>query len=108
PPRPHGTQSVASDPSQGGGATHNDAIQMQGGENVTFKNNRIEGGTNAAIMVTQDFAATKNLTISGNRLNGGACPVNIAPTALPTIGPISLTDNVFVKDSRVANCSVAR
>jgi hypothetical protein len=104
----HGTQRFASDPNQGGKETHNDAIQVQGGSGVSIKSSRIEGGTNAGIMVTQDFSATKSLTISGNRLSGGACTVNIVPSDLPSVGPITLTNNVFVPNSTVANCSVAR
>jgi hypothetical protein len=104
----HGTQRFSSDPNQGGKATHNDAIQMQGGTGVSIKNSRIEGGGNAGIMVTQDFAATKSLTISGNRLSGGSCTVNIVPSDLPSVGPVTLTDNVFVPNSTVSNCPVAR
>jgi hypothetical protein len=104
----HGTQRFSSDPNQGGKATHNDAIQMEGGSAVSIKNSRIEGGGNAGIMVTQNFAPTKNMTISGNRLSGGSCTINIVPSDLPSVGPIALTNNVFVPDSTVDNCPVAR
>jgi hypothetical protein len=104
----HGTQRFANDPYQGGKETHNDAIQVQGGTDISIRNSRIEGGNTAGIMVTQGYAATKSLTISGNRLSGGSCTINIVPSDLPTVGPITLTNNVFVRDSTIDNCSVAR
>jgi hypothetical protein len=93
---------------QSNGKTHNDGIQVEGGSNITITGNTIGGADNAAIMVTTNAAATSNLTISKNSLGGGGCTINISPTKVSTIGPVSLTGNTFSRDSRVANCAVAR
>jgi len=91
-----------------GGPTHNDGVQVLGGNNTQIVGNLIEGANNAAIMVSQSSGATTKLAIKGNWLNDGGCTVNIVPKNLATIGPITLTDNVFGGTTRVNNCPVAR
>ncbi|TAH33658.1 hypothetical protein EYC59_04630, partial [Candidatus Saccharibacteria bacterium] len=64
----HDLAYFASDPSQGGGETHNDGIQILDGASITVRNNNINPGSggNAAIQVTQDWGSVIGLLIDGN------------------------------------------
>lgn len=104
----HGSQKFAKDSNQGGSATHNDGVQILGGDNIRIVGNRIEGADNAAIMVSQTTGPTTDLVIKGNWLYNGGCSVNIVPKNLASIGPVHLVDNRFTHATRVANCAVAR
>jgi len=104
----HGTNYFSLGANGDGGPTHNDGVQVLGGDNTQIVGNLIEGANNAAIMVSQSSGATTKLSIKGNWLNDGGCTVNIVPKNLATIGPITLADNVFGGTTRVKNCPVAR
>lgn len=91
-----------------GGPSHNDGVQVMGGTDITVTGSRIEGSRNAAIMVTQDAAATVGLRMQGNWLNDGGCTVNIVPKKLASIGPVYLSDNIFGGTTRVKNCPIAQ
>jgi hypothetical protein len=71
------TTHYASDPSQGGGASHNDNIQILYGRNLTIRGNTIRGATNFAILGAASRGNTPNLVITGNWLDGGHCTVKL-------------------------------
>jgi len=96
----------AVDPTQGNKPSHDDSIQIQGGSNIKITGNRISGAFNAAIQVTQGLGKVSQVAISGNRLDGGGCTVNIAETGGSAIKGISLTSNTFGQTRRVAGCGV--
>lgn len=65
------------DPNQSDGQTHDDGIQIEGGSNILIDSNVITGFHNAAVMVTQNYAATHDVTLRGNNFSGGSCQVNV-------------------------------
>ena len=75
----HGLTYWSWDPSHSDGS-HNDGIQVHGGDNFEIVGNSLEGGykINACIMVTQDTAPTSNLTIDQNWLTSAYTPVTSA------------------------------
>lgn len=75
----HSNTHFTNDPNWDGGPSHDDNIQLIGGNNITVKSSRIEGAKNAAIMVGQNKAPIKNLKIESNIIGGGACSINISP-----------------------------
>ena len=83
--------------------THNDAVQIEGGNHIRVTGNTLEGAHNSAVMITQNYARTTDLVISGNRLSGGGCTVNLSDK---NKGPMQVTlqDNRF-GPSRL-NCAV--
>ena len=89
----------ASDPNQPDGKTHDDGIQIEGGTNILIENNKIGGFHNAAIQVTQNYAATHGVTVRNNQLSGGGCQVNVTAKGAGGGGkPISsfaITSNGF-------------
>jgi hypothetical protein len=94
----HDTSWFASDPNQGGGATHNDGIQaFDGVSGITLRHNTIDMSTskdpNAAL---QDSAS--NVTVDNNWLDGGGCTLNFADhgSALPGL---VVTNNRFGRHS---------
>jgi hypothetical protein len=95
----HDNRHYDSDPRQGGGPSHDDGIQVQGGSNIRLHANTITGGVNAAIMVTQDYSATTDLTITDSWLGRGACTVNIAQKARGPLQGLQVTGNQFTRDS---------
>lgn len=104
----HDLTQWASDPvGQGGGASHNDGIQMLAGSNVTIAHNtdKPQKAVNSAIQVTQDSGSVSNLHIDGNWFDGGGCTVNLASNN-KAIGPIYLTNNRFGRNLQYAGCPV--
>jgi len=97
----------ASDPNQGGGATHNDGVQTLSGAHVTLRRNVLVAYPkgNAAYQVTQDFGAVTDLHIEHNWLDGGGCTLNFAHKG----GPTPMT-GIFVANNRFGssgfNCPI--
>ncbi len=92
----HDLASFASDPNQGGGATHNDAIQVLSGSTIRITNNQLVASTdqNAAIQVTQDFGAV----IDGNWADGGGCTFNFSHKGGASLA-LTATNNRFGRNS---------
>lgn len=101
----HSNRHFASDPHQGGKPSHDDGIQVEGGDHVTLRNNVVEGMHNAAIMVTQNYALTRHLTIEGNSLSGGGCTVNIAEKGRGPLVNLQIANNTFGV-SRISKCPI--
>lgn len=96
----HDTAYFASDPSQGGGPTHNDAIQILSGANIRVSGNRlvVAKSHNAAVQVTQDFGAVTGLVLEGNWADGGGCTFNIAHKTRSSLA-VAVRDNRFGRNS---------
>jgi len=96
----HDLASFASDPNQGGGATHNDAIQILSGSTIRISNNQLLASTdqNAAIQVTQDFGAVTDLIIDGNWADGGGCTFNFSHKGGASLA-LTATNNRFGRNS---------
>lgn len=102
----HDNLFYANDPNQKSGPSHADSIQIQGGSNIVIRNNVIEDAYSSAVQTTQDRGAVTGLKITGNKINGGGCSVNIA---LGSLGPLQgtvITDNTFGLDTRIARCAI--
>ena len=98
------TTSYASDPYQGGGATHNDNIQILSGKNLTIRDNTIRGASNFAILGSSSHATIPNLVIDGNWLDGGHCTVKLQ--VLNGHGQTAtVTDNKFGPNRKVKSCA---
>jgi hypothetical protein len=84
----HDLTRFASDPNQGGGPTHNDAVQTyEGNRHVTLRHNNLALGPqdNAAYQVTQDGGQpATDLHVEDNWLDGGGCTLNFAHKGGPT------------------------
>jgi len=108
----HGLNYFSSDPAQGGGPTHNDAIQIMSGTNIRITGNYLQAtsSNNAAIQVTQDTGSTSGLTISGNWADGGGCTFNFSGHGpggkLLSMGGISVTGNRFGHATKFAGCAI--
>ena len=89
----------SSDPNQPDGKTHDDGIQIEGGTTILVEKNKITGFHNAAIQVTQNYAATHGVTIRSNQLSGGGCQVNVTQRGSggggKAISSFALTSNGF-------------
>ena len=102
----HGTTHFAVDPNHGGGQSHNDAIQVTAGVGIRIINNTISGGSNSALMITQDAGKVSSLTMSGNYIGGGSCSVRINDKPLSGMSGVSLTSNRFSRDQTISGCAV--
>jgi hypothetical protein len=91
----HGLVTYAHDPAQNGGQSHNDGVQVLSGSHIRIIGNTIIGGSNTALMVTQDHGTVGDLQFNNNWVSGGACTVNLTPKPLPSLGGISLSGNRF-------------
>ncbi len=76
----HDLASFASDPNQGGGPTHNDAIQILSGSRIAIVGNQLVAARsqNAAIQITQDFGAVADVRLEQNWADGGGCTFNLS------------------------------
>jgi hypothetical protein len=97
----HDLASFASDPNQGGGPTHNDAIQILEGTGIRIVANQLVAATdqNAAIQITQDFGAVADVRIEGNWADGGGCTFNISHNGAATLTGVAVTGNRFGRAS---------
>lgn len=91
----------ASDPNQGGGATHNDAVQTLSGSHITLRRNVLVAlpKGNAAYQVTQDAGPVTDLHIEHNWLDGGGCTLNFAHKVAASLTGISVIGNRFGRHS---------
>lgn len=96
----HDVVSFASDPNQGGGPTHNDAIQILAGTDIHLLGNALIVGKdqNAGLQVTQDFGAVTNLLVEGNFANGGGCTFNLSHKGAASLA-VTTHDNRFGRNS---------
>ena len=101
----HGLVTYAHDPNQGGGRTHNDDVQILSGTNLRIIGNTLEGGRNAAVMITQDQGTTSNVVIDNNWVSGGACSVNMTPKPLGALNAITTDNNIFT-DNSTKHCPI--
>lgn len=56
---------------------HNDGVQSTGGKGVTLRNNAISGASNACVQTGDEGAATEDLLLECNWLEGGGYTLNI-------------------------------
>ena len=90
----HGLPYYAYAPDHSDGS-HNDGIQVEGGNNIQITGNNIEGGDNSAIMVSQPVAPVTNLVITGNFLDYGRYTVRLNPSPSTYLSLVVLTNNVI-------------
>ncbi|GAB2691575.1 right-handed parallel beta-helix repeat-containing protein [Thalassiella azotivora] len=105
----HDQHYYASDPLQNGGPTHNDALQVLGGDNIRAVGNTIisRKELNAAVQVTQDFAPVTRMQLDRNWISGGGCSVNVNHKKLADLYGVTMRDNVFARTStRYSNCGI--
>jgi hypothetical protein len=102
----HDNLYYAQDPNHGGGPSHADSVQIQGGSNIRIVRNNIAGAEGSAVQMTQDRAVVSDVTIQDNRIGGGACTVNVAYGTRAPIAGLSISNNVFRLDTRHKNCAI--
>ncbi|MBB2924954.1 hypothetical protein [Cellulomonas cellasea] len=102
----HSNLYYAADPNHGGGESHADSVQIQGGTNIRILRNNIQGAQATAIQTTQDRAQLTGLTIKDNRIGGGKCTVNIAYGSRPASTGIVIQNNVFRLDTGYTRCGI--
>jgi hypothetical protein len=82
----------------GGGATESDAVESVGQRGITLRHNVLSAGGrgNAAYQVRQaQGAASTDLRVEGNWLDGGACTLNFAHQGGPPMTGIVVLNNRF-------------
>jgi hypothetical protein len=96
----HDLASFASDPNQGGGPTHNDAIQILEGTGIHVVGNQLVAATdqNSAIQVTQDFGLVTDLHVDSNWADGGGCTFNFAHKVADAL-TVNTSGNRFGRNS---------
>ncbi len=94
------------DPNLGNTPTHNDGVQVLGGRNIRILGNTITGANNAGLQVTQDYSATTDLQFNQNWVDGGGCSVNLAHKKLASMTGITVNQNRFGRNTRIADCAI--
>lgn len=96
----HDLASFASDPNQGGGPTHNDAIQILSGARIAITGNQLVAARsqNAAIQITQDFGAVSDVRVEHNWADGGGCTFNLSHKGGASLAVVT-RDNRFGRGS---------
>ncbi len=104
----HDMQWFASDPNQGGGATHNDGVQTFAGENnVTLRHNTIDMSTTKSANAAWQGSGY-NSRAEYNLLDGGGCTINFAAQSLggATLQPMYVNNNHFGRHQGFTGCVV--
>lgn len=86
--------------------SHNDGVQIHGGNNHQVRSTFISGGDNAAVMITQDYAKTSNVEITKSWLHNGGCTVNVHHKNRGAMSNISVNYTFFGRDTRNPNCPI--
>jgi len=102
----HGTAYRSSDPNQGGGPTHNDAVQILGGRNIRVLGSTLNQANNSAVQITQDYSVTTDVVLDGNWIDGGGCSINLANKPLPTMVGVTVSNDRFGRDQRLSGCAI--
>ena len=95
----HDNLHYAVDPHHSDGS-HDDNIQVQGGDDIRIVGNTMTGSFNAALQITQDRSAVSDLTFRDNWVDDGGCTVNIAQKKRGPMSGITVADNTFGTSSR--------
>jgi hypothetical protein len=97
----HDLAYFASDPNQGGGPTHNDAIQILSGKSIAIVGNNLLAtkNDNAAIQITQDFGAVSDVHVERNWADGGGCTFNFSHKGQASLGDLHTSNNRFGRSS---------
>ena len=101
----HSFSHFAVDPNWGGGPSHDDAIQVQGGSDITIEGNNLSGAHNTAVMVSQDTSSIKNLKINKNWIDFGGCSINFGSRGDYKSG-MQVNGNSFGRAQRVTGCAI--
>jgi hypothetical protein len=83
------------DPNQADGITHDDNVQIEGGDRVVLENNVMSGAHNAAIMITQNHSTTADVRIRANWMADGACTVNVDEKGRGSFQGVAISENRF-------------
>lgn len=102
----HNNVHYQNDPNFGGGATHDDGIQILAGTNIQIVGSRVEGAYNAAVQITQDKGRTSNVSFVGNWFDGGGCSVNISEKGRGPVYGLVAADNTFGRNTRHYDCAM--
>jgi hypothetical protein len=78
-----------------GAGEHNDGVQSTGGKAVTIRHNSISGASNACVQTGDENAATEDLTVECNWLDGGGYTLNIRGTGATRPKNTRIVDNRF-------------
>jgi hypothetical protein len=105
----HDLVSFASDPNQGGGATHNDAIQILSGTGIHIVGNQLVAAMdqNSAIQITEDFGVVSDVHIESNWADGGGCTYNFSHKGQTSLGDLHTQGNRFGRNS-FYNCPILK
>jgi hypothetical protein len=105
----HDLVSFASDPNQGGGATHNDAIQILSGTTIHIVGNQLVAAMdqNSAIQITEDFGVVSDVHIESNWADGGGCTYNFSHKGQASLGDLHTKANRFGRNS-FYNCPILK
>jgi hypothetical protein len=97
----HDLMSFDHDPNQGGGPTHNDAIQILEGTTIHVTGNNLVAARsqNAAIQITQDFGTVTDVHIDANFADGGGCTFNFSHKGAASLDGLTTTNNRFGRNS---------
>lgn len=99
------TRWYAHDPYQGGGATHNDNIQILKGRNLRITGNTIRGAQNFAVLGAANSGNVAGLVVRGNWLDGGHCTLKLQEMRGHSL-TATVTDNRFGPHREVAYCPI--
>lgn len=99
----------AADPNQGGGPSHNDCIQIQGGSNITIRGNTLvsrmattvadqsydDVNRGSGVMVTPNVAPVTGAVIEKNWIDGGEASVALSRGRYPSMHLGTVAENRF-------------
>jgi hypothetical protein len=82
-----------------GEGEHNDGVQSTGGKGVVIRHNDISGASNATVQTGDEDAATEDLTVECNWLDGGGYALNIRGSGATVPRNTRVVQNRFGRNS---------
>jgi hypothetical protein len=104
----HGNSHFVHDPNWDGRPSHDDSIQIVGGDHIRIRRNTLGGAYNAGVQITEDYSTVTDVAITGNLAGGGSCTVNVSQKGGGPIPGLRITDNRFRHTQRIRGCAIIR
>lgn len=95
----HGNKHWTVDRTKAGGPSHDDGIQIEGGNNNVFRGTRIDGAFNSGIQVTQNSGTINGLWFDRIWVGKGQYTINVAEKSKGPIQNLRMTGVRFFGDS---------
>ena len=94
------------DPVQDGTPSHDDSVEIFGGNNIVIRNNHMSGAWNASLQLSQRRGPISDVTFENNTVNNGFCSIIFSRIDEVPAQNVKIKDNIFGRGTRYEQCAI--